>query len=488
LRSTTGIWNFCVVLRNAVGRVQLTTISLLILGSVSQTKDPKLPDTVWITFFFSLCGFCGLLSFSRPGVAIGLLMCIFGIESLLQSQAGFFVDNGRYVNFGIGAVVAIAAIGCVLRNPKSLSQVSTAQWLVYVLFVYAFTSLMWTLAPDRSTSWVKSLPYCGTYLLLAPLLTRQKNALADGLRWALLIGVPVLLLMAFYCEWGHRGLILSKPILTDLGIDRETQPLATASLGASLAIIALVAHFKKAVGFWLRFLIFALGLYISFKTEARGQVLAVIGVSAIIYPISNRATSIKGAVKTSIGFAVVGLTTYFLFQSLELVRFDGARLENAIEGRRSLTNGLLDYWASNIGAFTIMGFGASSSWRVIGAYPHNLPIEILFELGLIGFGIFISIVVVCTRNGLQVLSRLEGEPQLRSQIVALIGIIGLLLAESLKSGTLYNWQSLFFFLVCLDQQVTVKTKELGSVKKALKGLFVLPVNAPRDPAFRRQAF
>ena len=431
-------------------------------------------ESVWILGFACLILFCALKSIRQPGVAIGLLLCLFGLESVLQAKSAFFIDNSRYVNLGIGIVILVAAVFSFLRRPKSFFQISPVHWMVYILLLYAFLSLYWTLAPEYSRRLRTALPYYGTYLVLAPLLTRDKNALADGMKWALWIGVPIMLIMCFGCEWGRRGLILAKPYVTDMIIYNETRPLATATMGASLATICLVTDFNKAIGIWLRLAVFALGLYIAFKTESRGQAVAIIAIAVIIYPLANRAASVKGAVITVIGMSILGYIVYLLATNLELVRWQSEHVQEALEGRAFMSEILLNHWFDNFGIFSIIGYGAHSCWKVIGAFPHNLPVEIFFELGLVGFGLFLAMLLKSGKNCLTMLARYDSDNRARSNLIALIGLIGVSLAMSLKGTTLSTAQMLFFLLIWLDQQLAFKDVKDPLGKLKLGTLFVDP--------------
>ena len=426
-----------------------------------------------------------MISVKRPGIAIGLLICMYGIESFLQSQSTFFVTNSRYVNLGIVGVMLVA-VGCsFLRNPNRFFQLGRIQVFALILYLFGYLSFYWTLAPEQFHRWRGAFPFIVIYMVLGPILTREEKTLQQGLKWSLIIGVPLLLLIAFYCEWGNRGILLAKALVTSSGIETETRPLAVATLGSLTAIIALVAPLRIPLPTLFRFSIMALGLFVAFMTESRGQVVAIIGVAAIVYPVANRATNIKGLFITLIGVCIFGAIVFYLVNNLELIRWRQDKIESAMLGRKDLWFVLLSYWTAHMGIFSIIGFGACSCWSLIGGYPHNLLIELFVELGLIGITIYTYILLKSASTCLQLVSRLEDFPKLRGDVIALIGLIGVTFALSLKEGSLYNWPVLFFFLICLDQQLSL-THHVVVRKQWLKLLFLYTQSTIPEKSFSQQ--
>ncbi len=440
----------------------------------------------WIAAFGGLLIVSALISIKRPGIAIGLLICTYGIESFLQSQSTFFVANGRYVNLGVVLVMLVACVFSFLRNPQGLVRLNRIQTLTLLLYAFGFLSFLWTLEPGEFSRWREALPLMVLYLLMAPFLTREPRSLQDGLRWSLILGVPLMLLIAFYADWGNRGMLLARPIITLNRARYETLPLGTATLASSLAIIGLVAHLRIPMKTAFRFLVLALALYIAFRSESRGQVVAIIGVAAIVYPISNQAQNLKGLFITLIGVCLFGMIVYYMINNLELIRWRQDRVESALEGRKYMWLELLKHWGGNPGLNSLIGFGACSSFAIIGFYPHNLPVEVFVELGLIGFGIFAYILLNSAKTCFVLLTRLEQFPGLRQDVVALIGLIGVNFALCLKEGSLYSWPPLFFFLICLSQQLPL-TYQAVVQKKWWRTLFLQNPSYPGGQALGQPA-
>jgi len=177
---------------------------------------------------------------------------MFGIEQFFQTQSGFFISNRRAVNLSIGFVIAIGTIFSASRNRKVLNQPGAVQILTIVLFGYAFLSSMWT--PG----------YLAVFLFAGPVLTQEKGAVKDGLRWTLFIGVPLLFLTAYYCEWGSRGLKLAIPTREGDKLIYESLPLAIASFASYVGVTALVVHTRMPFAMFFRLAVLGTSVYIAF--------------------------------------------------------------------------------------------------------------------------------------------------------------------------------------------------------------------------------
>lgn len=435
---------------------------------------------IWVIGFAAILLIAAIASYRNAGAAIGVLITTYGIETFLQSQSSYIVDHGSYTNIAVGVIVLIAAFFSLMRSSIKLSDFSNVQVLIIIIYAFGFVSFVWTLSPDQFHRWKSELPHILTYTVLAPVLTREKGALSSGFRWVLWIGIPIMILTAFYCQWGIRGIILAKPIRIGERLSHESLPLAIASLASIIGVIALVIDLKKMpFKFAFRISVLGLALMIAFMTQSRGQVVAIIAVSAIIYPISNRAKNAKGLFLTVLGFVVFSGVFVLLIRNLTLQRWQGDHVESAITGRQELWLSLLSYWFEHPGMNWLVGLGACSSFDIVGFYPHNLPVEILAELGLIGIVVFSSIMIKSFYNGLVLLSKLSVDSRIRGDSVAIIGIIGVNFALCLKEGSLYTWSPLFFFTICLAQQVRLARKAKNSL--GLRRLFIVPNNYDQHP-------
>lgn len=379
---------------------------------------------------------------------------MFGIETFIQTQSSYFTRNISHVNLAVGVVVLSAALFSFLRQSKTKLSFDSVQMMTLALYGFGFLSYFWTLSPEIfAQRWGGSVPYLIVFAVLAPFITQEKNVLEDGFFWALVFGIPVVFLDAFYCEWGDRGMILAEPIRIGDRIEKETLPLALASMASSIGIIALAFNMRSSYALPLRFVVLVVVIYVVFLTQSRGQVISLIAVSTIVYALINKATHIKGLLVTCIGVVLISAIVFYVLQDVDLWRWDSNSVSRAVEERQTLWISILDKWWSSTPLTMLIGFGANSSYDLTGGYPHNLLVEILTELGLVGFSIYIAILFRCVSNSANLLSKLDSYPKLRSNIITLIGLLCVNFALSLKEGSLDGWHTFFFFAICLNQQV-----------------------------------
>ncbi|MCI0590880.1 MAG: hypothetical protein L0Y67_04655 [Gammaproteobacteria bacterium] len=119
------------------------------------------------------------------------------------------------------------------------------------------------------------------------------------------------------------------------------------------------------------------------------------------WPIAQRLHGFKAyAILRSTIIVIVAAT----FWGLDAYRADSQRwtedaLEGAGEGRLHRSSHVLDYWFKTI-ATIFFGLGSSASSDLMGAYSHVIPVDILTEEEVLGFLIYVGIVLICVKNGL----------------------------------------------------------------------------------------
>lgn len=203
----------------------------------------------------------------------------------------------------------------------------------------------------------------------------------------------------------------------------------------------------------LRWGVVAMAAFICFQSGSRGQTLALFIVLVIFLPLSRRIRNIQGFVATMVSIGLVALVASWGFDQLTEAqgkRWDLDRMLVHYEtGRFDPAMRLLTVWGDSNPLRWIIGLGSAASFapEIIGFYPHLVPLEVLGELGVIGFVLFLVIIV---RTFLLV-KRSSGyvtqDPPLRG-LVATIG--GLFLFEFIlcfKQGSLLGSTNLFAFAI-----------------------------------------
>ncbi|MDG2469949.1 MAG: hypothetical protein P8M80_11765 [Pirellulaceae bacterium] len=377
---------------------------------------------------------------------------MFGLEQFLQTRDAFFLQRGQIVNYGAGLVVLTAAVVWLLKyyHKFYLARVHLA---VLLLAGLSFTSQLWTLAPKSFDMYYSSArPYFILFLLVAPIITLDKRSIKDGIRTALLIGIPLVYLFVFVVDWEGRGIRLAAPTFDNGRLTWIAPPLALSSMAAYIGIISIIITPKQLLFKLIFIFTAALAFYVTFRTQSRGQLLAMGIVTLICYPLANRATRLKGLFITTAGFSVLALGLYLVFTNLELGtinRWSENKVQGDLEGRFAMLQTLLQKWSSG-GPFTLLfGIGSAGAFSVSGFYVHNLPGEILGELGLIGMGIFTYIYIETIINSMKIIKKLDYYPETRRESIAIIALFIFGTIISLKQGSFFSWPELFFFAIAI---------------------------------------
>lgn len=404
----------------------------------------------------------------RPPVAVAGMLCLYGLDQWLQSRQGLFLRISYLTNIGMASVVALGLVVAGLRQRLQLADYPRVGYLVLALLGFALLSFLWT--PDRAAfmeRWILAGPYLLTIVLMMPLLVRDWQDVQTAFYATLILGTLTLSLLAFNAEWTYRGLAI--------GRDQMGNPLAVASLGGYVALIALLMNFSGVARVWqiTRWGVFLLGLYISMRSGSRGQTIALVFAAFAFLPLSRRFTSFKGLAATLVGVVCIGVIVAWA-QSIWATtgRWDFERMSlDYGGGRLGKISFLLGEWLSAGPLAWVIGLGNSASFdeELLGFYPHLVLGEVLAEQGLIGFGLFVAILFLAFRAVLRGARAGRDVPVMRG-IFAVLG--ALLLFDfilSFKQGSMIGTPYLFAFCIMLGR--IAKTLPTGSKLIAARSVY-----------------
>lgn len=416
------------------------------------------------------------VSLKRPGVALGFIILMFGLEQFLQTRDAVFVERSNIVNIGIGLLGLVAATGFLFQNFDKLATVNI-QIAVIALYAFGWMSQLWTSMPDTAWSFYTSaLPYQILFFLLAPILMLGRKEIRVGLRTVFFLGFPLVILFALFVEWSNRGIRLAAPVMIHGRISWDSPTLGLANMAASVGILSIILLPKGLLARLLHAIAFCLAFYIVYRTQSRGQLVALVLVIFTCFPIANRAASLKGMLSTLAGFSIVlgMLIVVFSFLDLgDINRWGEDRVASAVDGRFAMVTSLLGQWANGPPSQLFVGMGASSSFKLFGSYPHNLPTEILGELGLIGFSLYLYIYWLVGVKSFRILGRLNQFPEMRREIVALLAMFLYATLISFKEDTLTSANSVFMFAIMIGH-VERHSKKMARESISLKRIYLAP--------------
>lgn len=386
----------------------------------------------------------------RPAVAFAGVICLYGLKQWGQSMTPLFCAHREVANFAIG-LIAVMGLGLAAwRRGCILCRLPPVAYLVGLLYVYALASLAW--APDMAASleqWSLAGPYIVLVTFTAPLLVREVGDVRSGFEWIAAVGGALCLLMLLFGTWSERGLQL----YGDLS-DTQTNPLALASLGGTVAIVSSISLLGRGRLLKRIFLgaFFPIGLALVLRTGSRGQLLALMPALLVAWPIASNLRDTRSVLALLVGLlAVAGLAWW----ASTLVAIDSARWatgqsEQDVLGRVDMATTLLHAASSSV-MTTIFGLGNSSSFQIIGFYPHITALEVLAEEGMLGAGVYASIIFLALKSVLRVMARIREDYAARRTLAMLTAAFVFELILTWKEGTLLSSVYAFAYAVMLGR-------------------------------------
>ena len=407
-----------------------------------------MPNTGLIVYVVCIAALvCG--TWFRPPVGLAAVFCMYGLDQLGQVSNSWLAQHSAVTNVLVGAIVVVG----LFRKPGPLIQLlqdtPKETWLVAVLYVYAFASLVWTPMPARAwEQWQIQGPYVVTIALASPLLITQLSELRTALRWALIVGGALVCFILFYGHWGTRGIIA-------VGDDAMTQtnPLALASLGGIVASAAVFTNFRSASrAEWIgRAALAVVCLSLILRSGSRGQLVAIVVALVVMLPIRFRLASASGFFSAVVFCAIIAAALEVGFASYvgnDDVRWTVGAADADALGRLQMAAKLLAVWSQSALA-VLFGLGNTAAFdpHIVGFYPHIMPLEVLGEEGLLGFGMLVVLLIATARK----FNRARGAIRFSSDCSGVLAAIATTtlfsFLLSLKEGSLLG--NNFFFMSAL---------------------------------------
>ena len=406
-----------------------------------------------------------------PSVALAAILCMFGLEQWGQATTIFFAQHHTATNYLIGGILVLALmVQGVKKGFSLLAGYPPVGWLVLALFLYAFASTQWAPRSDISLDlWASRLPYVATVIVLSPLLITQSRDLRATNIGLLVIGGILTILLLVFVTWENRNIVLGP----DLG-----NPLAVSSMAGMVVLIAVLADPWPESRVWvpIKWVLVALCLALVVRSGSRGQLMGVLAISAACWPISRRIGNSKQFLAWACLLLFLGGITNWALQEFwaerETYYAGGNRwseqaMEGAMSGRFDRANYLLALWFHSPETI-IFGLGNSASYdpRILGIYPHFVPLEVLAEEGLIGFGLYLTVLFCSMRSCLRCFRSITNKPKERLLLGGLVGLYMFTLFLSFKQGSLLGNSRILYVV---DHSWTVRThSSLGSCSRGIR--------------------
>lgn len=406
---------------------------------------------------YSLFGLSALLAVLRPGWALALVITMYGFEQLLQASGGIFLSISPLTNVSVALCAGIAALGVLLRSEAPFRGYASPAWLATVgIFAWSAMSLAWSPSAESGGDFVREgVPYFVLFVLTAPLLATDCQSVGRAMRALLLLGSCIAFAMLLNPEFRSSG----GRFVMRLAASVTSNPLAIGELGGALLIVsALILPTKAGLPFLiLRLAAFAVGGVLAFQSGSRGQVAFSLAVIAVYFPISRRITSARG-IAGILGLAIlltvlVGVVAPAVLDRSGENRWSSAGLE---EGLGSRMNGWVDLLNAQIESpiSWILGLGFNAFTSVASSpgdvpYSHNVPIDILTELGIPAFIAFAVLLGRSTVDLVWLFRRTWNDAAERANVAMLAAFATYYLLIANKQGQLWGSGMLFMFLAII---------------------------------------
>jgi hypothetical protein len=350
-----------------------------------------------LSVYGGLLALLALGALIRPPSALAAVLCIYGLKQWGQSTNEFLAAHAPLTNIAVGILVLCALVTTAARGRCILCNIPKITWAVLALLLYSLFSLLWTPRPDIAKPiWLDAYPYLATFIVLVPLVIHETEDLRIALNWLLVVGGALVLVLLIFGHWGSRGLLLGTN-----SIEQETNPLALAGLGGTVAAAAMLLR-PRRISFltWpLRLVLVGAGLLLIVRSESRGQLVAVLAAMLLMLPFSVKFSSLRGVTAAAVGCVVVVVALNYAFSMFSAGHEDAQRWSQSTNTadaavRLEMVSKLLGA-ASQSGGTLLFGLGNSASWDpdLNGIYPHNVPMEVLGEEGIVGFVLYLAICV-----------------------------------------------------------------------------------------------
>lgn len=388
-------------------------------------------------------------SLKNPGIALGLIWCLYAMEQVLQQQFALLVNYGSLLNIAVSGVAAVAGLSNLLTRRISLNNPPFCLILAVFLFVYCAFSVFWSPDPDGSKQhFMTHLPYLASFILVSPICISDTKQVEKAFNVLLYFGFLVLV-----------GLLASSMtnrfvVLAEIGGEQiKGNPLAVASFAAYVLLATMFNIYSRrptSFKLFLQIVIAATAMLTLARSGSRGQMVAVVIAGFIWLPITAKIAAKRSyilAIIAAAGFTI-GLI-YIVSNSEFAYRWNAEEVGVSTFGRLEMVSNLFSAYNKAGPGVWIFGLGSSASFPVIGFYPHIVLGEVLCEEGLIGLVLFLSFIYWTVSRGIKWVQSKGIDSDSRVYLGLLLALFTFELALSFKQASLLGVSPFFGYGVCI---------------------------------------
>jgi hypothetical protein len=400
----------------------------------------------------------------RPSLCLTLMLLLFGIKIVMQSQFAFMQTpiGSLSVNFAAAiAIVLSIVLASIVRPDLKRSYANRASIGIWCLLAWSLVTMIWTLDQPAALSVVGSgWPYAMIGTFLVPLAIRRPEEAADALRWVRILGfvlsIVVLTSPEFTTKAGRIGIDLA------ISASARSNPLVIGELGGTVVLLGiLLSNGKKSsLELFFRTCCVLVGTAVVFLSGSRGQIFFALGIGILFYPVSFRLVNVRafvaGAVLISVMAVAANVIVTSAFSDWELRRFSIEQLlygDSSAGSRFGAVLAMAQEWAAQPSAW-LFGLGLNAySALPLGTgdiYSHVVFADALFELGAIGATLMGCVVYTAIKSAFR-LARWSAarDPGVRSETGCFIALFAYHLLLINKQGALWGCHVFFGLAIIL---------------------------------------
>lgn len=395
-----------------------------------------------------LAALLAVRSWWKPGYALALMWSTYAVEQILQFGLPAFTSNVQLANILI--TLAVSAVACKYLLAGKIDATRLPMELVLLLALVALCgiSILWSIAPKISVEKLQdSGPYILAFAVVAPLCGYNHAELSNAVKASIWFGGAVIVAHAL-CPAGFRGLEI-RVGLSEIAV----LPLAIADYGALVATLTLFDMVRDRKGMFLNIAragIVLVSIWIIIRSGSRGQMIAFAIANFVWLPIGGKLALKRSAiVGLATGAMAAGIGIWMVGKLATTERWDWDRIVSSASGRQNMALGLLDYWSHSDAIHWIVGLGSSTSFKIMGFYPHNVPAEVLVEEGLIGFALFAMFIYTGYSSIYRGMRYRNLSSEQRMNFAGIAAVITMYLVISLKQGSFLGSHHLMSMVVTI---------------------------------------
>lgn len=409
-----------------------------------------------------------VLSLAGAEWALAMTVSMYPLEQLLQSGGGIFLSSPALANALIAGIASVAATKVVLRAPRPLLGYLSSTWLAIVLiYSWSCISLLWSPSATSGGELILGgLPYFVLFILIAPLLATDLASIRKFTNAFLMLGTVIAGALVINPEFrsssGRQVFMLTGSSMSN--------PLVTGELGGSLIIIAALVRGDglAPIVTLARFIAFPLGLALALQSGSRGQLIAAVIVVVVCYPLSRKIASVAGFVGATlllvVGYVAISALAPALLTGYGLTRWEAGNLERGISGRLNNSLDLIGAqlqepmsWLIGLG---YNAFESVSDGRADG-YSHNLSVDVLSELGVPCFALYVWTLAMVGRSAHQLMGGVANDPPKRSTVAILLALALYQFVLMHKQGYLWGAGACFMYMIII-RRVSQRERALAT--------------------------